>query len=99
MNGQRLVGIDTDDVEQSLLRMRLEPLVGDAVPTLLDLTELARTSAVADVAGFIDKARGHEPVDVAFVSGIVVHMPFGPDLVSRVEAEVVIDGVVIPLPH
>ena len=98
-SGQRDLAFDTDDVEQSQLRMRLEPLVGETVPSLLDLTELTRMSAVADVRRFIDQARGREPVDVAFVSGVVVHMPFGSDLVARVDAEVVIDGVAIPLPH
>jgi hypothetical protein len=36
---------------------------------------------------------------VAYISGIVVHVPDGPDLVIQVSAEVVIDGMVIPLPH
>ena len=92
--------LDVDDVEQSLLRMRLGPLVPDGyVPSLTELTELARASAVADVHRFVDLARGHEPVDVAYISGTVVHLPDGIDHVAAVQAEVVIDGVLIPLPH
>jgi hypothetical protein len=98
--GVREFSLDADDVEQSLLRMRLSSMVGATeVPTLLELTKLARSAAVADVCRFIDLARGLEPVDVAYISGIVVHVPDGPDLVIQVSAEVVIDGMVIPLPH
>ena len=38
-------------------------------------------------------------VDVACISGIVVHGPDGVDLVTSVHADVTIDGTVIPLPH
>ena len=48
---------------------------------------------------FVDLARGREPVDVAYLSGVVVHLPDGRDHVAAVHAEVVIDGVTIPLPH
>jgi hypothetical protein len=100
VSGEREFSLDTDDVEQSLLRMRLAPLVSRAhVPTLLELTDLTRRCAVEDVIRFIDLARDREPVDVASISGIVVHRPDGIDHVVAVEAEVVIDGVVIPLPH
>jgi hypothetical protein len=80
--------------------MRLSELVPDgAVPSLSDLTELARRAAVQDVRRFVDLARGHEPVDVAYISGIVVHLPDDDDQVAAVHAEVIIDGVTIPLPH
>ncbi len=92
--------LDVDDVEQSLLRMRLGALVPNGqVPSLLALTEMARQAAVSDLHRFVDLARGHEPVDVAYISGIVVHLPEGIDHVAAVQAEVVIDGVVIRLPH
>ena len=98
--GDRQFALDTDDVEQSLLRMRLAPLVeAGTKPSLLDLTGLARDTAVLDVRRFVDLARGQEPVDVAYVSGIVVHLPEGIDRVVSVEAEVIIDGVTIRLPH
>ena len=97
---QRDLVLDPEDVEQSLLRMRLAPLVPPGVvPGLPELTELVRRCAVQDVHRFVGLARGSEPVDVATISGIVVHGPDGTDLVTTVEAEVVIDGVVIPLPH
>jgi len=38
-------------------------------------------------------------VDVAYVSGIVLHLPAGMDRVVSVEAQVVIDGTVLSLPH
>ena len=98
--GSRDFTLDVDDVEQSLLRMRLSRLVPlGEVPSLVDLTELARQAAVQDVHRFVDLARGHEPVDVAYISGIVVHLPDGADHVSSVQAEVIIDGNPIPLPH
>lgn len=92
--------LDTFDVEQSLLRIRLEAMLEPAsTPTLVDLTELARRAAVDDMTSFIDLARGREPVDVAYLSGVVVHLPDGDDRVAAVQAHVVIDGVTIPLPH
>lgn len=94
------VAVDPDDVEQSLLRRRLTSMIDEgAVPTLTELTELARQAAVADMRRYVDLARGTEPLDVAYISGIVVHLPEGVECVSAVEAEVVIDGQVIPLPH
>lgn len=93
-------GLDRADVEQSLLRQRLLPMIGAGeVPGLPALTELARRAAVEDMHRFIDLARGSEPVDVAYLSGIVVHLPDGVECVSAVQAEVVIDGDVIVLPH
>ncbi len=92
--------VDPDDVEQSFLRGRLHRALGAApVPELRELTELARRSTVEDMHRYIDLARGSEPVDVAYISGIVLHLPGDVDLVASVEAEVVIDGVVVPLPH
>jgi hypothetical protein len=98
--GERQFGLDGDDVEQSLLRMRLMGLVSaDVTPSLPDLTESARRACVDDMARFIELARGSEPVDVAFISGVVVHLPDGVDHVAHVHAEVVIDGVSVVLPH
>lgn len=92
--------VDTHDVEQSLLRRRLlDAIDGGRTPTLPQLTDLARRAAVDDMRHFIDLARGSEPVDVAYISGIVVHLPDGVEHVCGVEAEVVIDGRVMALPH
>jgi Limiting CO2-inducible proteins B/C beta carbonyic anhydrases len=94
------VSLDPHDVEQSLLRMRLSRMLrDDRVPTLAELTELARQAAVEDMRIYVDLARGNEPVDVAYLSGIVVHLPDGLDVVSSVTARVVIDGVPLDLPH
>jgi hypothetical protein len=99
-DGRRSFALDADDVEQSLLRMRLAPLVPEVrVPSLVELTELARRCAVEDIRRFIDLARAKEPVDVACISGVVVHLPGGADHVASVVGDVTIDGVVIPLPH
>ena len=98
--GGRDFELDVEDVEQSLLRARLSALiVDDSLPSLAELTELTRRAAVADVRRLVALAAGPEPIDAAYISGLVVHMPDGTDHVARVEAEVEIDGVVIPLPH
>jgi len=97
--GEREFDLDPDDVEQSWLRRRLGSMVTEAEPSLASLTELTRQAGVADVRRLVDLARGSEPVDVAYLSGIVLHLPDGVDHVAAVEAEVVIDGAVIPLPH
>jgi hypothetical protein len=98
--GERRFELDPDDVEQSLLRMRLQgPATADAIPSLPALTETARQACVEDMTRFIELARDQEPVDVAFISGVVVHLPDGVDHVADVRAEVVIDGVSVHLPH
>ena len=98
--GERRFELDPDDVEQSLLRMRLQGLAtADAIPSLPALTETARQACVEDMTRFIELAREPEPVDVAFISGVVVHLPDGVDHVADVRAEVVIDGVSVHLPH
>ncbi len=91
---------DPDDVEQSLLRIRLARLLpaGD-VPSLLELADMARRAAVADLRRFIEVASEDEPVDVAYLSGVVVHEPDGHDAVVRVDGAVTIDGQPHPLPH
>jgi hypothetical protein len=92
--------MDADDIEQSLLRARLAPAIdaGDP-PSLRELTELVRAAASDDLRRYVELARDHEPVDVAYISGIVVHLPGNVDHVASVRAEVVIDGTVINLPH
>lgn len=97
-SGERDFSLDESDVEQSLLRRRLAREVSAHV-SLIELTERVRAAAVEDVRGFIDLARAAEPVDVAYLSGIVIHLPEGVDHVADVHADVHIDGVAIPLPH
>ena len=101
--GDRAAGrvdeLDPDDMEQSLLRQRLGPELGDQVPSLVEVTEIARRVAVTDARRFIGLAGGDRPVDVACISGVVVHLPDGVDLVAGVDADVRIDDVVHVLPH
>ncbi len=100
LDGARHFELDATDVEQSLLRMRLSRmLVPTKVPTLLELTDMARRAATSDVRTFIDLARGAEPVDVAYLSGILMHVPDGTDRVTRVFGRVEIDDMVLDLPH
>lgn len=98
--GDRVLELDRDDVEQSWLRMRLQDMsYAEGPPSLVDVTERARQAIVEDMTRFIELARGAEPVDVAVISGVVVHLPDGIDQVADVRAEVVIDGVSLSLPH
>lgn len=100
LDGTVEVTLDPDDAEQSLLRQRLvRELRTDEVPSLLGLTDLTRQAAVADLRRFIDLARANEPVDVAYLSGIVVHLPDGNDVIANVHAHVEIESDTIPLPH
>ena len=104
-NGVRGNGVDVsgEDIEAELLAARLERLIPEGqVPSLLDVALLTREAAVSDIKRFIRTAHERSPelpVDVAYLSGIVVHLPDGTDGVAAVEGEVVIDGQVIPLPH
>ena len=103
LDGERDFELEERDAEQSLLRMRLCHALSNCevgeVPDLLSLTDLARRATVDDLHAFIDLARGREPVDVAYISGIVVHLPSGEDVIADVDAYVEIDDAVIPLPH
>lgn len=91
-----------DDIEAQLLAARLERLIppGD-VPTLTELTLLARDAAVTDLRRYISAAyerNPHGPVDVAYLSGVLLHLPGG-DAVADVRGDVVIDGEHLSLPH
>ena len=91
---------DPDDFEMSALCSRLAMEVGEqAVPGLDRLTELTRRAAVADLRRYIGLVAADEPIDVAYLSGIVVHLPDGSDRIAGVHGEVVIDGVSHALPH
>ena len=99
-SGSLALDIDPDDVERSLMDRRIAALLPPAgVPSLPELTELVRIAADADLRRYVDLVRGDEPVDVAYISGIVVHLPGHVDHVAAVRAEVIIDGTVIELPH
>ena len=101
LDGGRLdLGLDPADPEMSLLRLRLLSALryGD-VPDLVALTEVARQVAGADVTELVSGLGDDAPVDVAYLSGVVVHTPDGRDLVGSVMSSVVIDGIERPLDH
>jgi hypothetical protein len=92
--------LDPDDIEMSLLWRRLSARLDPAeAPSLAELTVLTRDVAVDDLDRHIRLATGAEPVDVACISGVVVHLPDGEDRIAGVLARVTIDGVEHPLPH
>jgi Limiting CO2-inducible proteins B/C beta carbonyic anhydrases len=83
------VVLDRHDVEESLLVARLHETLGSgAVPDLVATTELVRRAAVDELrllAG--ELSTPDAPVDVALVSGVLVHAT-GHDHVADVEVEV-----------
>lgn len=90
--------LDRHDLEMSLLRTRLvSHLPYGRVLDLPALTEEARVVAVQDLRGLVDELGPDHRVDVAYLSGVVVHTPDGADLVASLRAEVVVDGVTRPL--
>ena len=88
-SGVSRVVLDRHDVEESLLVARLHETVGSgAVPDLVETTELVRRAAVDELrllAGELSTPAS--PVDVALVSGIVVHAT-DHDRVAGIEVEV-----------
>ncbi|MEN8235318.1 MAG: hypothetical protein ABFR89_10400 [Actinomycetota bacterium] len=75
---------DPLNVEQSLLRQRLLPLIDEMnVPPLLDLTRLAADAIEEDllaaITGLVDAEP--EPLDAALITGIQIHGPGGIELV------------------
>jgi hypothetical protein len=71
------VVLDPHDVEESLLVARLREVLGDApVPGLVEVTELVRRAAVDELRLLLSELGTPEvPVDVALVSGVVLHGP------------------------
>ncbi len=101
-DGQRVFDLDPADPEQSLLGMRLAPLlVGSAgvssVPSLPRITSAAARCAATDLRDLVAAIGSDEPVNVAYLSGIVVHGADGVDRIVDVAAEVVIDRARIDL--
>lgn len=104
-DGRLDVALEPDDLEQSLLRMRLlSELRYGEVPDLVALTEACRRAALSDFEALVASrvgagADGAEPLDVAYLSGVVVHGPDGEDWVALSESRVDIDGVAYRLDH
>lgn len=88
------VVLDRHDVEESLLVARLREVLGDApVPDLVAVTDLVRRAAVEELGLLLgDLGSPTVPVDVALVSGVVVHGPRD-DVVALSSATLQVDGV------
>ena len=84
--------LDDDDIEMSMLRRDLVAMLpADRVPTLPDLTGLARRRATDAVVGLTDHLVRDADADVAIVSGVVIHGPVE-DHVEVSEAWVTLGG-------
>jgi hypothetical protein len=76
--GKLRVSLDENDLEQSLLRMRLlERIPYGQVPDLLALTHLVREVALADLENALRSIIDPAKSDYAVISGIQVHAPDG----------------------
>lgn len=91
-DGRLEVALDRRDLELSLVRMELlRRLDYGTVPSLVQLTELAREAGVAELERLTAELVADPDCDVAVVSGIVVHGPTG-DLVAPATSWVSIAG-------
>lgn len=89
--------IDLLDIEKCLLARRLVTTL-HVGGSLLDLTRAARQAIVADARALAAEARGSRDLDVAYVSGIVVHGPDGVEVVGDVEITAEVGGEEISFP-
>jgi hypothetical protein len=83
--GVRNHELDHGDLEMSLLRMTLLPLIGAEVADLATLTEIARRASTDELLRLVVSLRDSPHSDVAVVSGMVIHGPDG-DRVAVSEA-------------
>ncbi len=91
-DGPVRVNLDPDDIEQSLLRRRLQPMLGSvkldpARHEIAELTRIAHTAILADLERLIAGVNMRD-VDYAVFSGVQIHTPDG-ELVWPGEAYVV----------
>jgi hypothetical protein len=82
--------LDPDDMEQSLLRRRLQPLLGNAQLEIAEITRVARRAILEDLERLIAGADMRE-VDYAVFSGVQIHAP-DCELVWPADAYVVAEG-------
>ena len=70
--------LDMTDIEMSLIRRRIRPLLErTAVSDLLSLTHLAQEAITADLTSLITQAVDPQTCDYAVFSGIQIHAPDG----------------------
>lgn len=89
--------IDLLDIEKCMLARRLESHLTEA-DTLMDLTRAARDAIVSDAQALAAEARHGLALDVAYVSGIVVHGPDGVEVVGDVEINAEVEGMQVSFP-
>ncbi len=94
------VEFDRYEIEQSLLKHRLLPLIGyGTVPDLVDLTKLTVTAIEDDLQEIVlslavewSEADQAMPADAAMFSGIQIHGPDGVNFVWPLSARVEVGG-------
>ncbi|MBI4698504.1 MAG: hypothetical protein HY758_06215 [Nitrospirae bacterium] len=73
-SGRVNITMDNEDVEQSLIRMRLlREIPYGHVPDLLELTRITQTAIQADLENTIKKVVNIEKSDYAVITGIQIH--------------------------
>ncbi|MFQ5931173.1 MAG: hypothetical protein ACE5MM_02075 [Nitrospiraceae bacterium] len=92
-SGSLRLGLDADDLEQSLLKQRLSgKLKGGDIPDLVTLTKIAHHTCLDElermIALTVDPTRSH----YAVLTGIQIHGPDRRDFVWPGEAYAVVDG-------
>ncbi|MEW6067150.1 MAG: hypothetical protein AB1610_02475 [Nitrospirota bacterium] len=90
--GKLHIKIDEEDIEESLLKRRLikEITYGD-IPSLLDLTHIARKVIQEDLEHAIEKVVDTSKSDYAMLTGIQIHAP-DETYIWPGESYIVIDG-------
>ncbi len=74
--GKLNLTMDNEDVEQSLIRMRLlREIPYGNVPDLLELTKITQTAIQADIENTLKKVVDTNKSDYAVITGIQVHGP------------------------
>jgi len=91
-SGKLFIKIDEEDIEESLLKRRLikEISYGD-IPSLLELTKIARKVIQEDLESAIGKVVDTSKSDYTMLTGIQIHTPEG-TYVWPAESYVVKDG-------
>lgn len=91
--GKLHIKIDEEDIEESILKRRLikEISYGD-IPSLLELTHIARKVIQEDLELAISKVVDTSKSDYAMLTGIQIHAPDG-NYIWPAESYVVVNGV------
>lgn len=92
-NGKQDLTFHPNDIEQSLLRQRLIPLVEQSTPDLVTLTKMAREAISADLHQMIDLIVDPKQSDYAILTGIQIHAPQQRHFIWLAEAQAVVNGI------